>query len=252
MTRLPLSIFIITKNEEARLPRTLAAIEGWVDDLVIVDSGSTDRTLEIARDAGARVLHRDWTGFGEQKRHGEEACRNRWVLNLDADDLVTPELREEISALFAEGAPEPASYKTRQYLVYPGDEAPRGQVLDYNVIRLYHLDAARFSDHPLFDRVHAEPGTNVHQLNAPMWHFSILTYGDFAEKVVRSAAFQAEAAKRKPRWQLLIRLWLEFPLQVLKIWLTRGHWRAGWRGFAVAVIAAFGRWLRVLRLLERG
>lgn len=96
MAGLPLSIFIITRNEADRLPRTLAAIRTLSDDIVVVDSGSTDDTVALAAAAGARTLHRDWEGYGPQKRFAEEQCRHPWLLNLDADEWIPPHLADEI------------------------------------------------------------------------------------------------------------------------------------------------------------
>jgi len=83
-TPLRLSVFVIARNEERRIGAVLAAARALSDDLVVVDSGSTDRTIEIAKAAGAHVFHREWQGYGPQKRFAEEQCRHDWLLNLDA------------------------------------------------------------------------------------------------------------------------------------------------------------------------
>src|SRR5215212_11290934 len=100
---LPLSIFIIAKNEADRLPETLRAVRDLTDDLVLVDSGSTDGTQEVAAEIGVRVVYNPWPGYGLQKRFGEDQCRHEWLLNLDADEVVSPELLAEIRALFVHG-----------------------------------------------------------------------------------------------------------------------------------------------------
>ena len=84
----PLSIFIIARDEADRIGRTIAAVRGLSDDIVVIDSGSTDGTQAIATDLGARVIERDWPGYGPQKRFAEEQCRHPWLLNLDADEVV--------------------------------------------------------------------------------------------------------------------------------------------------------------------
>ncbi len=99
---LPLSVAIITLNEEANLERTLASLDNIAREIIVVDSGSTDRTVEIAASHGARVLHRDWPGHVAQKNRALEACSQPWVLALDADEPLSPELAEAIRALFAQ------------------------------------------------------------------------------------------------------------------------------------------------------
>ena len=130
------SAFIITRNEEARLGRTLSAL-AWADQVVVVDSGSTDGTEQVARDAGAEFHVREWTGYGAQKVHAESLCSNDWLLNVDSDEVVTPELAAEIRQI-ADGDAEPAAYRVRILNIYPGDDRPRPFANDYNVVRLYH------------------------------------------------------------------------------------------------------------------
>ena len=101
--RLPLSCFIIAVNEADRIAPVIESVVGWVDEVVVIDSGSTDGTQDLAEKLGARVIHHAWPGFGPQKRYGEDQCRNDWVLNLDADEVMSEELIREIIALFAEG-----------------------------------------------------------------------------------------------------------------------------------------------------
>ena len=97
-----LSVAIVTLNEEANLPRTLASVR-WADEIVVVDSGSSDRTCEIARGYGARVVVESWRGYTAQKNYALELCAKDWILSLDADEEVSPELVEEIRAVLAGG-----------------------------------------------------------------------------------------------------------------------------------------------------
>ena len=99
-----LSIAIVTLNEEANLPRTLASVR-WADEIVVVDSGSTDRTCDIAREFGARVINEPWRGYTAQKNYALELCTKDWILSLDADEEVSPELAEEIRAVIAGARP---------------------------------------------------------------------------------------------------------------------------------------------------
>lgn len=243
-----LSAFLIVKDEAARLPRTLAALEGLADQVVVVDSGSSDATVEIARAAGAEVRFRAWTGYGPQKRFAEELCRHDWRLNVDADEVVTPALAAEIRALLAQ-EPAPAAYRLRILNLYPGDDRPRPFAADYEVVRLWHREAGRYRDHPLFDRV--ETFGPVRRLRAPIHHFPFTGWGALVAKENAYTDFQAEAAGPKPRWLLRLRLVGELPATFLKVWLLRRHVFGGWKGFAFAGVIAFARWLRIVKLLAR-
>lgn len=243
-----LSAFLIVKDEAARLPRTLAALAGLADQVVVVDSGSSDETVAIARAAGAEVFHRDWTGYGAQKRFAEDLCRHDWRLNVDADEVVTPELAAEIRALLA-GDPPPGAWRVRILNVYPGDARPRPFAADYDVVRLWHRAAGRYRDHPLFDRV--ETSGPVARLAAPIHHFPFLSWGALVAKENAYTDFQAEAARPKAGWALRLRLVGELPFTFLKVWLLRRHVLGGWKGFAFALVIAFARWLRIVKLLAR-
>ncbi|MBK0399859.1 glycosyltransferase family 2 protein [Limibaculum sp. M0105] len=248
--RLPISAFVIACNEAARLPATLAALQ-WADQIVVVDSGSTDDTCDIARRMGAEVHFHAWEGYGPQKVYAESLCRNDWLLNVDADEVVTPVLAAEIATLFATGAPSPGAWRVRILNVYPGDVAPRPLAADYEVVRLYHRDAGRYRAHPLFDRVEIEKGVTPGRLAAPVHHFPLISWAHLVDKENRYSSYSAETAKPRSRSGLILRLPFEFPLVFLKFYLLRRHITGGWKGLAFSIVAAFGRTLRVIKMLAR-
>ena len=100
--KLPISVAIITLDEEQNIGATLESVK-WAEEIVVVDSGSVDRTIEICREAGARVEHHAWQGFSKQKNTAIDLCTRDWVLSLDADERVSPALAEEIRSLFETG-----------------------------------------------------------------------------------------------------------------------------------------------------
>ncbi|MEZ4588095.1 MAG: glycosyltransferase family 2 protein [Gemmatimonadales bacterium] len=129
------SAFLIVKNEAKRLPACLASLEGVADEIVVLDSDSTDDTLEIARAAGARVASRPFDGFGAQKQAALELCRGEWVLSIDADERLTPALASEIRALL-DGKPAAVGYEVRRELHYLGHRLRFGGTGSDWVLRL--------------------------------------------------------------------------------------------------------------------
>lgn len=248
---IPLSAFIITRNEEARLPAVLGALRSWVEDILVVDSGSTDRTVEIARAMGARVLHRNWNGYGQQKHFAEQNCRFDWVLNIDADEVVTPELADEIRGLFADGRPpRPDAYRMRILTVYPGDDRPRPLANDYNVVRLYHRAAGSYREHALHDRVVLKDEITPRQLRAAVYHHSSTSFDHLIEKGNRFSSFSARNARpRSSRW-LPLRLFWEFPVNFIKMYVMRRHFTGGWKGFYFALCHALMRTSRIAKMIE--
>jgi glycosyltransferase involved in cell wall biosynthesis len=243
----PLSVFVIARNEEARIGRTLAALD-WADQIVVVDSGSTDATREIARAAGAEVHEHVWEGYGQQKAFAESLCRHDWLLNVDADEIVTPALAVEIAQLIAAGPP-PGAYRVRILNVYPGRDRPRWLADDYNVVRFYHRAVGRYRVHELFERVETDvaPG----QLRGPLHHFPLLSWAHFVDKENRYSSYAAEIGRPRSRPALLLRLPFEMPLAFLRFYVLRRHFTGGWQGYVFALSAAFARTLRIAKMLER-
>src|ERR1700759_4701856 len=116
--RKTLSVAMIAMNEEVNLPRTLESVK-WADEIVVVDSGSKDRTLEIAQSFGARTSYHSFGGHGEQKNVALDLCTSDWILLLDADEVLTPELQREVQALLAR-EPEYGAYWIPRLNLYFG------------------------------------------------------------------------------------------------------------------------------------
>ncbi len=247
--KLPLSCFIITKNEADRIARTIGAVVDWVDEVVVIDSGSTDATCEIAEGLGARVIFNAWPGFGQQKRFGERQCRNDWLLNIDADEVVTGDLAHEIRTQFAHGEPKFRAFAINIQDVYPGDAAPRLWADDYRQPRLYDRRVVRFRDSTLHDSLDLN-GHRLGRLSAPIHHYSARTMEDHIAKTIERARYNASNAKPKSPALLRVRVVTEFPLAFARYFIWRRHFMGGLKGFQISLSAAFGRFVRVALMLE--
>ncbi|HVG27597.1 MAG TPA: glycosyltransferase family 2 protein [Acidobacteriaceae bacterium] len=144
-----LSVAIITLNEEANLERTLASV-AFADEIVVVDSGSTDRTVEIARAAGARVTERLWPGFSAQKNFAISQCTGTWVLSLDADEELSPELQRQMQTMLRSNPPADAYFLKRRNL-FLGRWIKRGGFYPDPKLRLFRRSAANFEGTPQFE-----------------------------------------------------------------------------------------------------
>ncbi len=246
----PLSIFIITRNEADRIGATIAAVASLSDDIVVVDSGSDDATVSLAEAAGARVLHNAWPGYGQQKRFAEDQCRHDWRLNLDADEVVPPDLAAEIAALMAGSGPQAGAYEIRIAEIFPGEAKPHRFAYALAPVRLYRRDAGRYSASPVHDRVELAPGTAVKRLKGTIHHFSVRSLGDQLMKL--NAYADAQAADLDARGESISawRLAVEFPANFIKAWIGRRHALRGVYGFLTAMNYAFYRYLRVAKHWE--
>ncbi|MFA5955197.1 glycosyltransferase [Hyphomicrobium sp.] len=245
--RLPISCFIIALNEADRIEATIASVRDWVDEIIVIDSGSTDGTTAISKAAGARVIFNTWPGFGQQKRFGEEQCRNDWVLNLDADEVVTPALQRSIENVFDSGKPERSVYGMAVKIVYPGWTKPRVFANDHYCLRLYDRRRVRFANSTLFDSVDPK-NEKVGNLNGTVYHHSIRSLDDLARKCDERATYNALNSKQKSPLELAIRTVTEFPASFLKYYIGRGHFTGGRTGLGFARITAYYRWQRILRM----
>jgi glycosyltransferase involved in cell wall biosynthesis len=141
--RQTLSVAIITLNEEENLARTLASVQ-FADEIIVVDSGSTDRTVEIARDFDAKIFHEPWKGFARQKNSAIEKCTGTWILSLDADEELTIELQREIRILL-NNRPIADAYMIRRRNLFLGSWIRHGGYYPDPKLRLFRRHAANFA-----------------------------------------------------------------------------------------------------------
>lgn len=251
MGKLPISAFIIAKNEADRIPLAIESVRDWVEEVIVVDSGSTDDTVTVAKALGARVEFNEWRGYGPQKAFGESLCRNDWLLNLDADEEITPALRDEIAALFVMGTPPMPLYRVKVTTVYPHHRRPRFLAESKNIIRLYDRNVARFPDHPTWDAINPPPGAAIGQLRVPCLHHTWRDIAHYMDKINTYSSMQAEHQPLKPYWFLIIQLVFGPPLDFVKAYLLRRHFTGGSFGFIVSGMFVISRFLKNAKMVER-
>lgn len=249
--RLPVSVFIIARDEADRIGRTIKAVVDLVDEVIVVDSGSRDGTPAVAREAGAQVFSNEWAGYGPQKRFAEERCANDWLLNLDADEEVSPALRDELAALFAAGTPPCDAYAVPIVELLPFEEMPRPGAYRLAPVRLYHRSRGRYAPSPVHDRVELATDARVGRLDAIVVHRSLRSLADSVRKINAysdlQAADLASSGRRVPAWRIIT----EFPAAFIKAYIGRRYFRRGIYGWMLALNYAFARHLRLAKLFER-
>lgn len=249
MSATPLSCCIIAHNEGDRIERCILAVRDLVSEVVVVDSGSTDDTVDKAKALGAKTFFNAWEGYGPQKRFAEDCASHDWILNLDADEIVTPELGGEITRLMQAGEPPLPAYRFRQVTVYPGHEKPRLWADYHNYVRLYDRRKVRFRQSLVHDTV--DTGSfPVGQLDGIALHFSWRTLDHVRTKLERYTDLQAKELK-KPRWQIFARLPIEYPILFFRYYVLRRNFTGGLTGLRVAHEIARARTRRLVKILAQ-
>ncbi len=250
--RLPLSVFIIAKNEADRIHLPILSTREWVDEIIVIDSGSTDGTMEISKKLGAdTVIFNAWQGYGPQKCYGETLCRNQWLLNLDADEAASPELAAELQALFAQGEPTEAMFAINNIMVFPHEHKPRRFSPSHYFVRLYSKKSAGFKESTVHDSVVAKrDGLPIVRLKNPIHHSGFRGYQHMVEKMNFYSDMQAQDMFARGKKVSSLRLVCEAPVMFFKAYFGRGYWRFGSEGVVHSLFYAFARTIRLAKLRE--
>jgi glycosyltransferase involved in cell wall biosynthesis len=239
-----LTVTVITKNEEQNIEACLRSVP-FADQLVVLDSGSTDATTRIAAEAGAEVsVNTDWEGFGVQKNRALALARHEWVLSLDADERVSPMLRAEIEAVLA--SPQFDMYAFPRLSSYCGQNMLHSGWYPDRVTRLFRRGVAKFSS----DLVHESIITSspVGQLESPLLHESFRSLEDVLEKVNRYSSAGARSLQNKGKRSSVGKavghgLWAFIRTYVLRLGFLDGR-----MGLVLAISNAEGTYYRYLKL----
>lgn len=248
--QLPISAFIIARNEADRIGRAINSVKELAAEVIVVDSGSTDDTLAVAQGLGAKTFFNAWPGYGLQKRFAEDQCAHRWLLNIDADEEVTLALADEIRNLFARGVPEMGGYVIRICDLLPGEEKLAPGVHTNYVLRLYDREKGRFSESPVHDSVILREGM-TQLLKYPVLHRSFRSLAHAIDKMNAYTDVQAANLLRKGLRFPMLRLITEFPMAFFKDYILRGYIFRGRRGFVNSVLYGFTRFVRIAKYLEK-
>jgi len=253
---MPISACVITFNEEKNLSRCLDSLEGLVDEVVVVDSESSDGTRKLAEEAGARVVVQPWLGFVGQRNFALEQCRFDWIFSIDADEEVSAELRATLLDLkprlgvpsegetFAFALPRRVWYLNRW--IWHGVWYP-----DY-VIRLFYKPACRFGGGDVHETL-IHPG-KAERVTGDLLHFTYADRADHLARVQKYSMLWARSkfaqGKRSGALSCVSRPLFRF----LWAYFVRAGFLDGWRGLQIAVICSYEVWLkyRFLRVLSRG
>jgi glycosyltransferase involved in cell wall biosynthesis len=243
--RIPITVVIATLNEAPRLGATIEAV-GWADEVIVADAGSTDATIDVARSAGARVLTIAGSTIGGQRNAAIAGARNPWILALDADEVVTPELKESLARVASGPFRSGVAYRVRSRNWHLGTELRHGPWGRDWKVRVFSSDQ-RYTAHRVHERL--QNLENVEPLAGDLLHYP---YRDLPHHVMKIAKYSRWAAddlqargRRTTPVDILIRPFWRF----VRDYLVFGGWRDGRAGFVVSVVSAFSVFCKYATLL---
>ncbi|MDP8079625.1 glycosyltransferase family 2 protein [Phocoenobacter skyensis] len=233
-----ISVAMIVKNEQQDLAQCLDTVKDWVDEIIILDSGSTDNTAQIASDYGAKFYtNTDWQGFGKQRQIAQKYVTSDYVFWIDADEQVTPELKQSIIQAVKDDKPNTVYKIGRLSEVFGREIRHSGWYPDY-VVRLYKTDFAQYGDELVHEKVHYPENTTIIKLKGDLLHY---TYKNINHYLVKSASYakawadqREQSGKKASLFQAITHSLGSF----IKMYLLRGGFLDGKQGFALAILSS--------------
>jgi len=242
----PVTVTVITKNEADALADALRSV-AWADEIIVVDAESTDDTVAIARQFTERVYIRAWNGYVEQKNHAASLASHDWILSLDADERVTPQLAEEIRTVLAAG-PSASAYRMPRVSFYFGRWMRTTDMYPDFQLRLYDRRNARWQGKYVHESVRAD-GT-VAYLKNDLLHYP---YRDLSEHLIRMDRYTTLAARQmheEGRHTSALGMLVHAKLAFLRNYILKGGFRDGTAGFVISLVNSYYVFLKFAKLWE--
>ncbi|MEO7761951.1 MAG: glycosyltransferase family 2 protein, partial [Casimicrobiaceae bacterium] len=244
LTRAPMSLVLITRNAGAQLQATLDSAR-FADEVVVVDSGSDDDTVQIAASAGANVVTQKWLGYGPQKQFAVGRARHDWVLCLDADERLTPELVASIESALAH--PEAAAYRMARRNRFLGRWLRHGEGYPDWTVRLFDRRQARWSDDPVHERVLVTGGIGA--LEGDLLHESAESLDAYLAKQNLYTTLQAQRMHEQGRRASIASLLLSPVVRFLKFYIVRRGFLDGVSGLVHIAIGCGNSFIKQAKLM---
>lgn len=252
MSRSSISVTIITLNEQKNIRRCLESVN-WADEIVVVDCGSSDDTISICEEYGARVFKHNWKGYAEQKNWAIEQATGDWILSLDADEEVTPELACEIEVVLSSENPADAYSIPRRNLFLGRWMRHGGWYPDYQ-LRLFRRGRGTFKLVPLHECIviHGK-SVRIDRLKSNILHHTYPSVHEFIERMDRYTTIEGQsvATHNIHRAILAVRILIAFPLKFAEVYVWKCGWRDGFHGFIAAMFLAARKFFGQVKLWER-
>ena len=243
-----ISAVIITHNEERNIVRCLDSLQGVVDEVVVVDSSSTDKTEEMCRKSGVRFENHEWEGYSGQKNFANSIAANDWILSIDADEALSDELRNSIISLKKSELSDTDVFSVNRLTNYCGHWIHHCGWYPDRKIRLFNRNAKRWTGtiHETLADTHAQTSETL--LSGDLLHYSYYGVEDHIRQADKFSTLTAQEAFCKGRKASVAALWFKPKWKFFKDFIIKGGFLDGYAGYQVCKISAFATFLKYSKL----
>ena len=238
-----LSVIIITKNEFAHIAGCLQSV-AWADEIIVLDSGSSDDTVNICRTYTNKVYTTDWQGFGIQKQRALDKATGDWVLSIDADEIVTPELKAEILA--AMQITDNNGFEIPRLSNYCGRQMRHGGWFPDYVLRLFRRNCGQFTDAVVHERIIVDG--NIGRLNTPFLHDAFVDFEEVLHKVNNYSSLGAKLLYEKDVQSSVPKALMKGLWTFIRTYFLKAAFLDGSHGLLLAISNAEGAYYRYVKL----
>lgn len=243
-----LSVGLITFNEEKNLPRTLDSILEIAGEIIIVDSGSTDKTIEIAQKYNADIYSEEWKGYGLQKNSVIDKCNGEWILLIDADEEISKELKEKIKKIISDEKSKKV-YKTNFTAVCFGKKIRYGGWSKHYRVRLFRKESGRYNDREVHEKFITNEETGV--IKEEIYHHTYENLEDYFNKFNRYTTESARQYKKQNKKKSFIIFYLDSMFKFFKMYILKLGFLDGYEGYLLAKLSSFYVFTKYAKLKER-
>ncbi|AMA49323.1 MULTISPECIES: glycosyltransferase family 2 protein [Flavobacterium] len=241
-----ISVFIITFNEENIIAKCLEKLY-WANEILIVDSGSSDQTVAICEQYGAKIIYNKFENFGQQKQFALQQTTNKWVLSLDADEVLSDELINEIQKLDLEQS-------TKSGFLIPRTHVFLNKVFQYGnenkkpILRLFDKTVGSFTPDKVHETIKVEGKTGV--LSNEMLHYTVFDISTAIQKQIKYSLLSGELFFEKEKKASLLKPFIKFPFEFIRVYFIHRNILNGYEGFVWSMFSAFGSFLKYAKLYD--
>lgn len=243
-----ISAVIITKNEERNIARCLQSLQNIVDEVIVVDSLSTDRTKAICLEYGARFIEQEWLGYGEQKNVGNRQASYDYILSLDADEELSPELQKSILAIKDSWTHD--AYSFNRLNVYCGKPIKYCGWYPDKKIRLWDRKKGEWDNAEVHELLELQPNTSVKHLKGDIIHYTYYTVGQHIEKIQKYSDLWVKKAVKRNKKVGGLKLFITYPWRFFSCYIIRLGFLDGIFGLIVCRMIAYEAFLKYSKLYQ--